>query len=115
MLVDDEKIVCVGSDTSTRAALKAFYDFIQRNKNLVKFTAFEDNGCYKVLRSQIQPLNNKKQTAKLLSRYETVQFTDLHHFIRFWHHFIRFWHEAMGHADLRTMLLIATRIVTHSS
>ena len=46
--------------------------------------------------------------AKLLSRYETVQFTDLHHFVRFWH-------ESMGHAVLRTMLLIATRIVTHPS
>ena len=46
--------------------------------------------------------------AKLLSRYETVQFSDLHHFVRFLH-------EAMGQADLRSMLLIATRIVTHPS
>ena len=58
MLIDDKKIICVRSNESTRAALKAFYNFIQRNKNLVTFTAFEDNGCYKVLRSQIQPLNN---------------------------------------------------------
>ena len=63
MLIDDKKILCVSSNESTRAALKAFYDFIQRNKNLVKFTAFEDNGCYKVLRSQIQPLNNNKRMA----------------------------------------------------
>ena len=35
ILVDDEKIVCIGSDASTRAASKAFYDFIHRNKNLV--------------------------------------------------------------------------------
>ena len=42
--------------------------------------------------------------ANLISRYETVQFSDLYHFVRFWH-------EAMGHADIKTMLLIATRII----
>ena len=46
--------------------------------------------------------------AKLISRYETVQFSDLYHFVRFWH-------EAMGHADIKTMLLIATRIASHPS
>ena len=70
---------------------------------MVKFTAFEDNGCYKVLRSKIRTLTCKKQMAKLISRYETVQFSDdLYHFVRFWHH-----HEAMGHADLRTTMLLA--------
>ncbi len=108
MLVDHEKIICVGSDASTRASLSTFYEFIRQNKNLVKFTAFADNGCYKVLRSKIRPLNSKKYMAKLISRYETVQFSDLYHFVRFWH-------EAMGHADLRTMLLIANRIVSHPS
>ena len=46
--------------------------------------------------------------ANLISRYKTVQFSDLYHFVRFWH-------EAMSHADLRTMLLIANRIVSHPS
>ena len=44
--------------------------------------------------------------AKLISRYETVQFSDLHHLIRLWY-------EAMGHADLRKMLLIANRMISH--
>ena len=108
MLVDHEKILCVGSDASTRASLSAFYEYIRKNKHLVKFTAFEENGCYKVLRSKIRPLTSKKQMAKLISRYETVQFSDLPHFVRFWH-------EAMGHADLRTMLLVANRIISHPS
>ena len=46
--------------------------------------------------------------AHLISRYETVQFTGLYHFVRFWQ-------EAMGHADIKTMLLTATRIVRHPS
>ena len=46
--------------------------------------------------------------AKLISRYETVQFSDLNHFVRFWH-------EAMGHAHLGTMILIANRIISHPS
>ena len=46
--------------------------------------------------------------AKLISRYETVQFSGHYHFVRFWH-------EAMGHADIKTMLLIATRIANHPS
>ena len=108
MLVDDQKIICVGSDASTRASLSTFYDFIHQNKDIIKFTAYEENGCYKVLRSQIKSLNNNKSMAKLISRYETVQFSDLNHFVRFWH-------EAMGHADLRTMLLIANRIISHPS
>jgi hypothetical protein len=108
MLVDHEKIICVGSDASTRASLSTFYEFIRQNKDLVKFTAFADNGCYKVLRSKIRPLNSKKYMAKLISRYETVQFSDLYHFVRFWH-------EAMGHADIKTMLLVATRIISHPS
>ena len=29
MLVDDKRIICVSSNESTRAALKAFYDFIR--------------------------------------------------------------------------------------
>ena len=102
MLVDDQKIICVGSDASTRASLSTFYDFIHQNKD--KFTAYEENGCYKVLRSQIKSLNNNKSMAKLISCYETVQFSDLNHFVRFRH-------EAMGHADLRTMLLIANRML----
>ena len=28
MLLDDQKIICVGSDASTRASLSTFYDFI---------------------------------------------------------------------------------------
>ena len=47
MLVDDKKIICVGSDANTRAALTDFYEYIRRNKHLVKFTALEDNGCMK--------------------------------------------------------------------
>ena len=82
MLVDDKRILCVSSNESTRAALKAFYDFIRQNKDHIKFT---DNGCYRVLRSKISTLTNKKSIAKLISRYETVQFTDLYHFVRFWH------------------------------
>ena len=54
MLVDDQKIICVGSDASTRASLSTFYDFIHQNKDIIKFTAYEENGCYKVLRSQIK-------------------------------------------------------------
>ena len=108
MLVDDQKIICVGSDASTRASLTTFYDFIHQNKDIIKFTAYEENGCYKVIRSQIKALNNNKSLAKLISPYETVQFSDLNHFFRFWH-------EAMGHADLRTMLLIAIRIISHPS
>ena len=77
-------------------------------KTDIKFTTYEDNGCYRVLCSKISTLTNKKSIAKLISRYETVQFTDLYHFVRFWH-------EAMGHADIKTMLLIATRIVSHPS
>ena len=46
--------------------------------------------------------------AKLISRYETVQFSDHYHFVRFWH-------EAMGHADIKTMLLLAIRIASHPS
>ena len=42
MLVDDRKIVCVRSDENTRASLTDFYEYIRRNKHLVKFTAFED-------------------------------------------------------------------------
>ena len=108
MLVDDQKIICVGSDANTRASLSTFYDFIHQNKDIIEFTAYEENGCYKVLRSQIKSLNNNKSMANLISRYETVQFSDLNHFVRFWH-------EAMGHADLRTMLLIANRIISHPS
>jgi len=108
MLVDDKQILCVSSNESTRAALTAFYDFIRQNKDHIKFTAYEDNNCYKVLHSKISTLTNKKSIAKLISRYETVQFTDLYHFVRFWH-------EAMGHADIKNMLLIATRIVSHLS
>ena len=37
MLVDDKKIICVGSDANTRAALTDFYQYIQQNKHLVKF------------------------------------------------------------------------------
>ena len=108
MLVDDLKIICVGSDASTRPSLTAFYDYIRRNKTQVKFTAYEASGCYKVLRSKINNLNNKQSMAKLISRYETVQLSDLNHFVRFWH-------EAMGHSDLRTMLLTANRILSHPS
>ena len=68
MLVDDQKIICVGSDASTRASLSTFYDFIHQNKDIIKFTAYEENGCYKVLRSQIKSLNNNKSMAKLISR-----------------------------------------------
>ena len=100
MLVDHEKILCVGSDANTRASVTDFYEYIRRNKHLVKFKV--ENGCYKVLRGKIRPLNSKKHMAKLISRYETVQSSDLYHFVRFWH-------EAMGHADLRTMLLIANQ------
>ena len=82
ILVDDQKIICVGLDASTRASLSTFYDFIRQNKDIIKFTAYEDNGCYKVLRSQIKSLNNNKSIAKLISRYETVQFSDLNHFVR---------------------------------
>ena len=39
--------------------------------------------------------------ARLISRYETVQFSNLNHFFRFWH-------EAMGNEHLRTMLLIGS-------
>ena len=46
--------------------------------------------------------------AHLISRYETVQFSDLCYFVRFWH-------ETMRHADLRTMLLVANRLVSHPS
>ena len=46
--------------------------------------------------------------AHLISRYETVQFSDLYHFVRFCH-------DAVGHADIKTMLLIANRIVSHTS
>ena len=100
-LVDHEKVLCVGSDANTGASLTDFYEFIRRSKNLIKITTFEENGCYKVLRSKTRPLNSKKQMAKLISRYETVQFSDFYHFVRFWH-------RAMGHADIKTMLLIAS-------
>ena len=60
MLVDDQKIICVGSDASTRALLSTFYDFIHQNKDIIKFTAYEENGYYKVLRSQIKLNNNKR-------------------------------------------------------
>ena len=53
MLVDD-----VGSNESTRAVLTSFYDFIRRNKDHIKFTAYEVNGSYKVLRSKIKSLTN---------------------------------------------------------
>ena len=93
MLVDDQKIICVGSDVSTRPSLKAFYDYTRRHKTQVKFTAYEDSGCYKVLRSKIKSLHNMQSMAKLISsRYETVQFSNLHHFFRFWH-------EVMAHTD----------------
>ena len=59
ILVDDKRIICVSSNESTRAALKAFYDFIRQNKDHIKFTAYADNGCYKVLRSKISTLTNK--------------------------------------------------------
>ena len=58
MVVSDKKIVCVGSDASTRASLKDFYEFVRKNQKNVKFTAFEDNGCYRVLRSKIKDLTN---------------------------------------------------------
>ena len=72
ILVGDQKIICVGSDASTRASLSTFYDFIRQNKVIIKFTAHDENGCYKVLRSQIKSLNNNRSMAKLISRYETV-------------------------------------------
>ena len=75
MLVDDRKIVCVRSDENMRAALKNFYDFIQRHQHLVKFTTHVENGCYKVLRSKIKDLTNKRNMAHLISRYKTVQFS----------------------------------------
>ena len=106
MLVDDKQILCVSSNESSRAGLTAFYDFIRQNEHLLKFTAHVENGCYKVLRSKIKTLTNKWNMAHLISRYETVQFSDLYHFVRFWH-------EAMDHADIKTMLLIANRIVSH--
>ena len=102
MLVDDIQIL---SNESTRAALTAFYDFIRLNEHLLKFTAHVENGCYKVLRSTIKTLSNKRNMAHIISRYETVQFS--------LYHFVRFWHEAMGHADIKIMLLIANRIVSH--
>ena len=68
MLVDDQKIICVGSDASTKASLSTFYDFIHQNKDIIKFTAYEENRCYKVLRIQIKSLNNNKSMAKLISR-----------------------------------------------
>ena len=108
MVVCDKKIICVGSDASTRASLSTFYDFIRQNKDIIKFTAYEENGCYKVLRSKIKDLNTNRNMAKLISRYETVQFSDLYHFVRFWH-------EAMGHANIQTMLLVANRIISHPS
>ena len=89
MLVDHEKILCVGSDADTRASLTDFYEYIRRNKNLVKFTTFEEKGCYKVLRSKIKDFINKRNMAHLISRYETVQFSDLYHFVRFSHNISR--------------------------
>ena len=89
MLVDNDKIICVGSDANTRASLTEFYEYIRRNANQVKFTAYADNGCYKVLRSKIKDLTNKRTMAKLISRYETVQFSDLYHFVRFSHNISR--------------------------
>ena len=56
----------------------------------------------------MKTLTNKRNTAHLISRYETVQFSDLYHFVRFWH-------KAMDHADIKTMLLVANRIVSHPS
>ena len=50
MVVDDNQILCVSSNESTRAALTAFYDFIRQNEHLL-ITAHVENGCYKVLRS----------------------------------------------------------------
>ena len=108
MLVDDKQILCVSSNESARAALTAFKDFIRQNEHLLKFTAHVKNGCYEVLRSKIKTLTNKRNMAQLISRYETVQFSDLYHFVRFWH-------EAMGHADIKIMLLVANRIVSHPS
>jgi hypothetical protein len=38
MVVDDKKIICVGSDASTRAALTDFYEYIRTNQKIVEFS-----------------------------------------------------------------------------
>ena len=61
MLVDNEKMICLGSDASTRASLTEFYEYIRRNAYQIKFTAYADNGCYKVLRAEVEIEANAMQ------------------------------------------------------